>query len=40
MIKAVHAGLNAAKASSDDVAELEPVVCLAHGAQVILTANI
>ena len=35
---AVHTGRNAAKASTDDAGGLEPVVCLAHDARVILTA--
>ena len=39
-IKAVHKGPNAAKASSDEAGGLEPVVCLAHGARVMLTSNL
>ncbi len=39
-INAVHTGRNAAKASTDDAGGLEPVVCLAHGARVMLTANL
>lgn len=39
-IKAVHTGLNATKALSDDAGGLEPIVCLAHGARVMLTASL
>ena len=39
-IKAVHTGLNATKASSDNAGGLEPIICLAHGARVMLTANL
>ena len=39
-IKAVHKGPNAAKASPDEAGGLEPVVCLAHGARVMLTSNL
>lgn len=39
-IKAVHAGPNASKASSDDAGGLQPVVCLAKGARVMLCANL
>ena len=39
-IKAVHTGPNASKASPDDAAGLEPTICLAHGARVMLTANL
>ena len=39
-IKAVHSGPNAAKASSDDASGLEPVVCLAKGARVMLSSNL
>ncbi len=39
-IKAVHTGPNASKASPDDAAGLEPVICIAHGARVMLTANL
>ena len=39
-IKAVHKGPNAAKASLDEAGGLEPVVCLAHGARVMLTSNL
>ena len=31
---------NAAKTSSDDAGGLEPIICLAHGACVMLTANL
>ena len=37
-IKAIHTGLNASKASSEDALGLEPVVC--HGARVMLTSNL
>ena len=40
MIKAIHAGPGASKASSDDAGGLEPVVCIAHGARMMLTANL
>ena len=39
-IKAVHTGPNAAKASSDNASGLDPVICLAHGARVMLIANL
>ena len=39
-IKAIHTGPGAAKASSDDASGLEPVICMAHGARVMLTANL
>ncbi len=39
-VKAVHTGPNASKASPDDAASLEPVICIAHGARVMLTANL
>jgi len=39
-IKAVHTGPNAAKASVDDAGGLEPILCLAEGARVMLTANL
>ena len=39
-IKAIHTGPNAAKASSDDASGLDPVICLAHGARVMLIANL
>ena len=40
VIKAVHSGAGAIKASADDTGGLEPVVCLAHGARVMLTTNL
>ena len=40
IIKAVHTGANASKASSDDAGGLEPVVCLAKGARVMLSSNL
>ena len=39
-IKAIHTGPNASKASSEDASGLEPVVCLARGARVMLTSNL
>ena len=39
-IKAVHAGPNASKASADDAGGLEPIICLAHNARVMLTSNL
>ena len=39
-IKAVHSGPNASKGSSDDAGGLEPVVCLAKGARVMLSSNL
>ena len=39
-IKAVHRGPNAAKASSEDAGGLDPIICLAHEARVMLTANL
>ena len=35
MIKAVHTGMNAAKASSEDAGGLQVTVRLAHGARVM-----
>ena len=40
IIKAVHTGQNAEKTSPDDASGLEPVICLAKGARVMLTANL
>lgn len=40
VIKAVHSGPGASKVSSDDAGGLEAVVCIAHGARVMLTANL
>ena len=34
VIKVVHSGAGAIKASADDAGGLEPVVCLAHGAKL------
>ena len=39
-IKAIQTGPNAAKASSEDAGGLEPIICLARGARVMLTANL
>ena len=39
-IKAVHTGANASKASPDEASGLEPVICMAHGTHVMLTANL
>ena len=39
-VKAVHSGTNAAKASTEDARELEPILCLAHEARVMLTSNL
>ena len=39
-IKAIHTGPNASKASSEDTSGLEPVICLACGARVMLTSNL
>ena len=39
-IKAIHTGPNASKASSEDAGGLEPIICLAHGTCVMLTANL
>ena len=38
-IKAVHSGLNASKASSNDGGGLESIICLARNARVMLTSN-
>ncbi len=38
IIKAVHSGPNASKGSPDDAGGLQPVVCLAKGARVILSS--
>ena len=40
VIKAVHTGANASKASADDAGGLYPVVCLAKGARVMLSSNL
>ena len=39
-IKAVHTGANASKAPSDDASGLEPIVCLAQSARIMLTNNL
>ena len=39
-IKAVHTGTNASKGSTDDASGLEPIVCLAVGARVMLSSNL
>ena len=39
-IKAIHTGPNASKASPDDAAGLEPIIYIAQGARVMLTANL
>ena len=39
-IKAVHTGPNVAKAPADGAGGLEPVICLAHSARVMLTSNL
>ena len=40
IIKAVHGGPNASKASSDDASGLDPVINLAHGTRVMLNSNL
>lgn len=39
-IKAIHTGANATKASPDDAGGLDPIICIARGARVMLTANL
>ena len=39
-VKTIHSGPNAAKASAEDAGGLEPILCLAHEAHVMLTANL
>ena len=39
-VKAIHTGANASKASPDGSTGLDPVVCIAHGACVMLTSNL
>lgn len=39
-IKAVHTGLNAAKAPADDAGGLEVIVCLAKSVHVMLNSNL
>ena len=38
VLRAVHTGPGASKATSDDAGGLEPVICIAHGARVMLSA--
>ena len=40
VLRAVHTGPGASKATSDDAGGLEPVICIAHGARVMLSANL
>ncbi len=40
VMRAVHMGPGASKASNDDAGGLYPVVCIAHGARVMLSANL
>lgn len=40
VIKAIHTGPGASKASSEDAGGLEPVICITHGARVVLCANL
>ena len=40
VLSAVHTGPGASKATSDDAGGLEPVICIAHGARVMLSANL
>ena len=40
VIKAIHSGPGAAKASSDDASGLEPTISIAHGARVMLNSNL
>ena len=40
VLRAVHTGHGASKATSDDAGGLEPVICIAHGARVMLSANL
>ena len=39
-INSVHTGPNAAKASPDDASGLEPIICLAIGAHMMLSSNL
>ena len=39
-IKAIHTGPNASKASPDEAAGLEPMICIAHQARAMLTSNL
>lgn len=40
LIKAVHTGPGACKATTDDAGGLEPAICIAHEARVMLCANL
>ena len=40
VLKAIHSGPGASKASPDDAGGLEPAICIAHGARVMLTSNL
>ena len=40
VLRAVHTGPGASKATLDDAGGLEPVICIAHGARVMLSANL
>ena len=40
VLSAVHTGPGASKATMDDAGGLEPVICIAHGARVMLSANL
>ena len=40
VLRAVHTGPGASKATSDDAGGLEPVISIAHGARVMLSANL
>ena len=40
IIKAIHSGTNASKASSEDAGGLEYIICLSHNARVVLTSNL
>ena len=39
-IKAIHTGANASKSSPDDAGGLEPIICIAQGARIMLTSNL
>ena len=40
VLRAVHTGPGASTATLDDAGGLEPVICIAHGARVMLSANL
>jgi len=40
LLKAVHTGPGASKASSDDARRLNAIVCIAEGARAMLSANL